>query len=169
MNADNTLQDPKSRLTIRNATPGDVPAICDLTNRVYRGTGMQGYPHGAVRGQINHFPQGQFVILVEDKVVGYCATFRIGEKLALRRHTWVEITGNGYASRHDPEGDWLYGMEVCVDPDYRGYRIGQRLYNERKKLCQAQRFCPDYRGFRESLLSRKRQRRLCPRRGRTSG
>jgi predicted amidohydrolase/ribosomal protein S18 acetylase RimI-like enzyme len=135
MSADNTLQDPKSRLTIRNAMPADVPAICDLTRRVYRGTGMQGYPHGAVRGQINHFPEGQFVILVDDKVVGYCATFRIGEKLALRGHTWVEITGNGYASRHDPQGDWLYGMEVCVDPEYRGYRLGQRLYEERKKLC----------------------------------
>jgi predicted amidohydrolase/ribosomal protein S18 acetylase RimI-like enzyme len=135
MNADNQLQDPKSRLTIRNATPEDVPAICDLTNRVYRGTGMQGYPHGAVRGQINHFPLGQFVVLVDEKVVGYCATFRIREKIALRQHSWVEITGNGYASRHDPMGDWLYGMEVCVDPDYRGYRLGNRLYNERKKLC----------------------------------
>ncbi len=135
MNADNQLQDPKSRLTIRNATPQDVPAICELTQRVYRGSGMQGYPLGAVRGQINHFPQGQFVVLVDDKVVGYCATFRIREKLALRQHSWVEITGNGYASRHDPQGDWLYGMEVCVDPEYRGYRIGQRLYNERKRLC----------------------------------
>src|SRR5690606_3823070 len=35
------------------------------------------------------------------------------------------------------KGDWLYGMEVCVDPELRGYRIGQRLYNERKRLCQS--------------------------------
>lgn len=135
MNVDNSLHDPKSKLTIRNATPRDVPDICDLTSRVYRGSGMHGYSHGAVRGQINHFPQGQFVVLVDDKVVGYCATFRIREKYALRQHSWVEITGNGYASRHDPKGEWLYGMEVCVDPDYRGYRLGNRLYNERKKLC----------------------------------
>jgi GNAT superfamily N-acetyltransferase len=27
-------------------------------------------------------------------------------------------------------------MDVFVDPDVRGYRIGQRLYNARKKLCQ---------------------------------
>ncbi len=135
MNADNQLQDPESKLTIRNATPQDVTGICDLTRRVYLGTGMQGYPQGAVMGQINHFPQGQFVVLVDEKVVGYCATFLIREKVALRQHSWVEVTGNGYASRHDPKGDWLYGMEVCVDPDYRGYRLGNRLYNERKKLC----------------------------------
>src|SRR5690606_36142613 len=46
-------------------------------------------------------------------------------------------TGNGYASRHNPNGEWLYGMEVSVDPDYRGYRLGQRLHNERKRLFQS--------------------------------
>ncbi|WP_455366091.1 GNAT family N-acetyltransferase [Kaarinaea lacus] len=131
------LSNPSSKLFIRNAKLGDVPAITDLTTRAYAGTGMHGYSAGSVRGQINNFPDGQFVILVDDKVVGYCATFRINEKICLKPHTWAEITGNGYASRHDPDGDWLYGMEVCVDPDYRGYRLGQRLYNERKKLCQS--------------------------------
>jgi len=131
------LSNPSSKLFIRNAKVSDVPAITDLTARVYAGTGMYGYSSGAVTGQINNFPDGQFVIMVDDKVVGYCATFRISEATGLKPHSWAEITGNGYASRHDPEGDWLYGMEVCVDPEYRGYRLGQRLYNERKKLCQS--------------------------------
>ena len=133
----NNLSNPKSQLYIRNATLKDVSAICDLTTRAYAGTGMHGYSEGAVTGQINNFPAGQFVIMVDEKVVGYCATFIIGEEIALKSHTWAEVTGNGYASRHDPDGQWLYGMEVCVDPDYRGYRLGQRLYNERKKLCQS--------------------------------
>ena len=38
-------------------------------------------------------------------------------------------------SRHKPDGNWLYGMEVVVHPDYRGMRIGQRLYHARKRLC----------------------------------
>ena len=133
----NGLANPKSQLHVRNATLDDVKAICELTSKVYAGTGMYGYPEGAITGQINTFKDGQFVITVDDKVVGYCATFLIKERLAKKLHTWTEITGNGYASRHDPHGDWLYGMEVCVDPDYRGYRLGQRLYNERKKLCQS--------------------------------
>lgn len=28
-------------------------------------------------------------------------------------------------------------MEVCIDPEYLGYRLGQRFYNERKKLCES--------------------------------
>ena len=130
------LANPKARLVVRNATPGDIPAIADLTERVYRGSGMYGYSSGALRGQIHNFPDGQFVAVVQDRVVGYCATFRISGDIALKSHSWTEITGNGYASRHDPHGEWLYGMEVCVDPEYRGYRIGQRLYNGRKDLCQ---------------------------------
>src|SRR5690606_23058268 len=102
----------------------------------YKGTGLYGYTAGPLKGQIHHFPEGQFVAVLGERVVGYCATFRIAGEVALKPHTWTEITGNGYASRHDPKGDWLYGMEVCVDPDMRGYRIGQRLYDERKRLAQ---------------------------------
>jgi predicted amidohydrolase/ribosomal protein S18 acetylase RimI-like enzyme len=130
------LENPRSRLQVRKATLDDIPAIADLTHRVYSGGGMHGYSKGSLRGQINNFPDGQFVAVVDERVVGYCATFQVTEAIGLKPHTWVEITGNGYASRHNPQGDWLYGMEVCVDPEYRGYRIGQRLYNERKRLCE---------------------------------
>lgn len=125
----------RAPLIVRNAELGDVPAIVELSSRAYKPSGIEGYREAAVIGQINNFPQGQFVCIQGDKVLGYCATFRISGEQALKPHTWVEITGGGYGSRHDPEGDYLYGMEVCVDPAVRGYRIGQRLYNARKKLC----------------------------------
>ena len=131
------FSDPDQRLYVRNATLADIPGIIQLSRRVYEGTGMYGYTKGPLTGQINTFPDGQFVAMLGDTVVGYCATFRIAEEIALAAHDWTSITGNGYASRHDPEGDWLYGMEVCVDPECRGYRTGERLYNERKQLCQA--------------------------------
>ena len=37
---------------------------------------------------------------------------------------------------HDRRGDWLYGTEVCVDPERRRLRIGKRLYDARRRLCQ---------------------------------
>lgn len=133
----NKLADPNSHLIVRNATLKDVPAIVALSERVYKPLNMEVYAPAAIIGQINTFSQGQIVVTVGDALVGYSATFRIAEKIGLKPHTWYEITGNGYASRHDIHGDWLYGMEVCIDDSYRGYRIGQRLYNERKKLCQS--------------------------------
>lgn len=127
----------KPTVIVRNAVTDDINAIRELVRQVYP-VNMNNYATGALRGQINHFPQGQFVVEYENKIVGYCATFKISGDIALKPHTWDEITGDGFASRHDPEGDYLYGMEVCVHPDYRGLRIGNRLYTARKRLCQSE-------------------------------
>jgi predicted amidohydrolase/GNAT superfamily N-acetyltransferase len=127
----------RPKLLVRNARIRDIHAIRELVDRVYAPKGMSGYSAAMLRGQIHNFPEGQFVAVYDGRVVGYCATFMIGAEYALGPHTWWEISGGGYASRHDPDADYLYGMEVCVDPDFRGLRIGQRLYGERKKLAQS--------------------------------
>ena len=124
--------DTKPRLIVRNAMPSDIPAIRRLCLKVY--DEKLSYTSDQLRGHMNIFPGGQFVAVYQNVVVGYCATFRTDERSAFQPHTWAEITGSGYASRHNPEGEWLYGMEVCVDSAHRGLRIGQRLYNARKAL-----------------------------------
>ncbi len=127
----------KAKLTVRNARVEDIEGIRTLMKTVY--PDMPAYTADMLRGQIANFTEGQFVALYDEEVIGYCGTFRIDESIALAPHTWVEITGGGFASRHDPTGNMLYGMEVCVDPEYRGLRIGQRFYNERKALCERRR------------------------------
>lgn len=122
------------RLQIRPAVIPDVPGIIDLIGRVY--PGFNNYSEGMVRGQINNFPEGQFVAEYGGEIVGYCASSRIGEATALYPHDWATITGNGFGSRHDPTGDWLYGFELAVDPKRRGLRIGKRLYQARRKLAE---------------------------------
>ena len=122
-----------AKLLLRLATPADVPALVELTARIY--TPQWGHSAEMIGSQQTHFPEGQFVVEYEGRLVGYCATFRIDEATALAPHTWMQITGGGMASRHKPDGNWLYGMEVVVHPDYRGMRIGQRLYQARKRLC----------------------------------
>ena len=124
-----------AKLETRSARLEDVDAIVALGNRVY--PDAPPYQPGMILGQITAFPEGQFVVVYEGELVGYAASFIVSEKLALNDHTWASITGNGYASRHDPKGDWLYGMEVCVDGSKRRLRIGQRLYEARKGLVQS--------------------------------
>ena len=132
-------QRPKQlpKLIVRQAALADIAGIRDLMAKAYPAFGPTGvYSEAQLRGQMHQFPEGQFVATYEGHIIGYCATFRIPKSLALASHDWATITGRGYASRHDPQGDWMYGMDVCVDPDFRGRRIGQRLYNERRRLCQ---------------------------------
>lgn len=124
----------RAKLFIRPAREQDAPKIAELGKRVY--APAPSLDTRMIRGQIHNFPDGQFVAEYDGKIVGHCATFIVPERVGLSPHTWVEITGNGYASRHDDDGTFLYGMEVIVDPDYRRLRIGQRLYRARKKLCE---------------------------------
>src|SRR3546814_6923099 len=87
-------------LLVRNAVTGDIAGIRALIARVY--PHMGNYSTGMIRGQINNFPEGQFVAVFEDKIVGYCASSRIDENVALSPHDWETISGNGFGSRHDP-------------------------------------------------------------------
>jgi predicted amidohydrolase/GNAT superfamily N-acetyltransferase len=123
-----------ARLEIRNATANDVPAVLTLISRAYPGFGN--YSAGQILGQINNFPEGQFVAVLEGTIVGYCASSRIDEAVALAPHDWTTITGNGFGSRHDATGDWLYGTEMAVDDRQRGLRIGKRLYDARRALAE---------------------------------
>lgn len=128
------MRETEAKLVIRNATLADVPAIVALSRRVY--AKEISYTEAQVRGQINNFPEGAFVAEYEGAVAGYCSTMVVPEALAMRPHSWAEITGGGFGSRHDPDGEILYGTEVSVDPGYRRLRIGQRLYRARRELCR---------------------------------
>ena len=128
------IKSKTEKLIIRHALRKDVSNIISMLKRAY--PQMTPYTTGHILGQVTGFPEGQFVAEYDGKIVGYAATFRIDEATAFSQHNWVEITGGGYGSRHDPSGLWLYGMEVCVDPDWRGLRIGQRLYEARKRLAE---------------------------------
>lgn len=128
------MDQTRSKLVIRNAQPKDARAVAALSAKVYGK--HEAYSAAMIRGQINNFPEGQFIAEYEGKAVGYCGTMIIAQEVAFAPHTWNEITGQGYASRHDPDGDVLYGVEVCVDPEYRRLRIGQRFYRKRQDLCR---------------------------------
>lgn len=128
------VRSTKSKLNVRNSQLSDAAGINSVVQKCY--PGVPPYSLDALRAHINHFPQGQLVVEFEGKIIGFCMTFIISEKEAMKPHTWKEITGSGFASRHDPLGDFLYGMDICVDPDFRGKKVGERLYIERRRICQ---------------------------------
>ena len=84
--------------------------------------------------QIRIFPQGQHVALDGDQVVGQSSTLRVRGEQAFAQHSFLGITGNVTFSTHDPQGEWLYGADMSVHPDYRGRKISKLLYNTRKDL-----------------------------------
>lgn len=80
------------------------------------------------------FPEGEFVALVDGQVVGLGSGFLVTFDFDHPGHTFNEIIAGGYYTNHDPDGDYYYGADISVHPDYRGRGIGRILYNARKRL-----------------------------------
>jgi len=89
-----------------------------------------------IKNLLDIFPDGQIVILVDNKVVGSALSILVNYKKASSNHTYEKITGNYTFSTHDPDGEVLYGIDVFISPEYRGLRLGRRLYDARKELCE---------------------------------
>ena len=151
------MSNKNGHLELRNATVKDIDQIVSLATQVYGP--LSSYKPGMIRGQISSFPEGCFVVTLDEKVVAYSASLLIEEEKALAPHSWREITGNGYGATHFPDGDILYGYETFVDPDLRGHRIGQRLYNARRRLVTFQHLKGIVFGGRVPLF-RKRQNKV---------
>ncbi|MVO09555.1 GNAT family N-acetyltransferase [Flavobacterium sp. TP390] len=82
------------------------------------------------------FPEGQLVIVADDVVVGSALSILVTEDFAFNTKTYKDITGNYTFKTHDEDGDVLYGIDVFINPNYRGLRLGRRLYDARKELCE---------------------------------
>lgn len=80
------------------------------------------------------FPEGYFVARAGGTLVGQGAGIYLDFDFDHPQHTIVEITGENQCGNHDPDGDWYYGTDISVHPEYRGLGIGKRLYEARKNL-----------------------------------
>jgi predicted N-acetyltransferase YhbS len=80
------------------------------------------------------FPEGFFVALDGDRVVGQGAGILVDFDFGNPEHTADGITGEHHCGNHDPDGDWYYGTDIAVDPDHRRRGIGGELYRLRKQL-----------------------------------
>jgi GNAT superfamily N-acetyltransferase len=82
------------------------------------------------------FPEGEFVALAGERVVGLGTGFFTDFDFDKPHHSFMEIIAGGYYTNHDPNGAWYYGADISVHPDYRGLGIGRMLYEARKDLVQ---------------------------------
>ena len=80
------------------------------------------------------FPEGNFVVLDGERVVGLGSGFLTNFDFEHTDHTFWEMISEGFYTRHDPEGLWYYGGDISVHPDYRGHGLGRKLYDARKDL-----------------------------------
>jgi predicted amidohydrolase/GNAT superfamily N-acetyltransferase len=89
-----------------------------------------------IKRLLDLFPEGQICILVNDKVVGAALSLIVDYERLTDDHTYDQVIANYSFTTHDPKGDVLYGIDIFVHPDYRNMRLGRRMYDARKDLCE---------------------------------
>ena len=92
----------------------------------------------AVAEQLERFPEGQFVAVTyedgKEKVVGMATTMLTSHTPEDESLAWYDQIGSFGLRNHDDDGDWLYGVEIAVHPDYQRHGIGSALYRSRLAL-----------------------------------
>ncbi len=89
-----------------------------------------------IKTLVSKFPDGQAIITVNGEFAGCALSIIVDYDKYVSRHTYGKVTGNDTFSTHTDKGDMLYGIEIFVRPKFRGMRLGRRLYDYRKELCE---------------------------------
>jgi GNAT superfamily N-acetyltransferase len=100
--------------------------------------GEEAFTADLYREHLRYFPEGQMTALAQteagERVVGSTTTMQTSETFEGAHPYYFDFIGGGTLATHDPNGEWLYGIDVGVHPEFRGRGIGKRLYAERRKL-----------------------------------
>jgi GNAT superfamily N-acetyltransferase len=84
--------------------------------------------------QCEVFPEGGFVVLDGEEVVGFALGCFVDFDFDHPVHHIDEVVGPLGCDNHDPHAPWSYGTDIAVRTDQRGRGIGHRLYEVRKDL-----------------------------------
>ncbi|MGN7456916.1 GNAT family N-acetyltransferase [Paenibacillus pasadenensis] len=75
---------------------------------------------------VRRFPEGALCAEVGGVIVGSMTGMRLHAASGEHR-SWAEATGDGSLSTHEPDGETLYVVDICVVPEYRKSGIGRWL------------------------------------------
>lgn len=120
------------KIRIRKLKLGDYSRVTEMQLKCF--PNMKPWNIEQYTNLIRIFPEGQIGVVYGDKLVASSCSHILNFDEYADDLSWEELTNNGLITNHDPNGDTLYGIEIMVDPEYRGMKLSRRLYDVRQKL-----------------------------------
>jgi len=80
-----------------------------------------------LENHITLFPEGALCIEVDGEMAGSMTGLIVNFDPEHPNHTWEEITDGGYIRNHDPKGNTLYVVDICIKPTFRKFGLGKWL------------------------------------------
>ena len=121
---------------VRNLTIEDYKDLKRSMEKAYGNEAGEVWSRENIEDLIELFPEGQLCVELNGRVVACALSLIIDSKKTNIYKKYHDIIDEGKFTVHDPEGDLLYGIEVFVHPAHRSLRLGRRLYDARKELCE---------------------------------
>ncbi|NJN41346.1 MAG: GNAT family N-acetyltransferase [Flammeovirgaceae bacterium] len=125
----------KLHLELRKVRLSDYDDIVEIMQNAYSNIGGV-WSKQQIEKLTSIFPEGQIGIEDKGKLIAFALTIIVNYDDYPDDHDYPTITGDYTFSTHDPDGNVLYGIEICVHSDYRSMRLGRRIYDARKELCE---------------------------------
>ncbi len=128
------LKEFEKNIILRQLTEFDFESVVSLQLKCF--PHMKPWSKEQFFSQISIFPEGQICLLFQDKIVASSSSLILDFTLYSEWHSWREIADEGFIRNHVYNGNTLYGIEIMVDPEFRGYKLARRLYNARKEIAR---------------------------------
>jgi ribosomal protein S18 acetylase RimI-like enzyme len=87
-----------------------------------------------LRQHVTLFPEGAVCVEVDGTLAGSMTSLIVDFDPDHIEHTWAEITDNGYIGNHNPKGNSLYVVDLCVRPAWRGLDLGRWMMQSMYEL-----------------------------------
>lgn len=125
-----------NNIELKFLTIEDYQELKDVMINAYRTMPDSYWRENQIELLLKKFPKGQVVIKVNGKIAGCALSIIVKNDMLEESHTFLEVVGDYTFNTHNAKGDILYGIEVFIKPEFRGLRLGRRLYDYRKELCE---------------------------------
>lgn len=122
-------------IKIRNLEKRDYPQVKALMDSIYKDIGGA-WPEHTIFKLIDDLPEGQICVIDHDVIIGVALAVQVNYQKFSNPHTYDDLISKKETILNNAKGDALYGLDVLIHADYRGYRLGRRLYEARKELCR---------------------------------
>ena len=128
------LKEFEWKTVVRQLTIDDFDNLIELAKKCF--PGMQPWGRDQIESQLAIFPEGQLCVEIDGRLAASSSSLILEYDPSLEWHNWKAVADSGYIRNHKPKGDTLYGIEIMVDPEFRGMKLSRRLYDARKELCR---------------------------------